>query len=50
MREQKDCPDPEVAHACVIQLGFSGSRDLFPGISDPLRRVWFTEAPTVQVA
>lgn len=39
----------EVAHACAVQLGFSGARDLFPGISDPQRRARFTEALTVQV-
>lgn len=50
MNDQNHCLDPEVAHACVIQLGFSGSRDLFPGISDPLRRARLTQALTAQVA
>lgn len=33
--------DVPVPHACVVHLGFSGSRDLFPGIADPLRRTRF---------
>lgn len=37
-----------VPHACVVHLGFSGSRDLFPGIADPLRRSRFTAELTRQ--
>jgi hypothetical protein len=42
-------PDNKIPHACVVHLGFSGSLDLFPGISDPLRRARFTEEATRQV-
>lgn len=31
---------PDV-HACVVHLGLTASRDLFPGIADPLRRTRF---------
>lgn len=33
--------DVPVPHACAVHLGFSGSRDLFPGIADPVRRSRF---------
>lgn len=40
--------DKPVPHACVVHLGFSGSRDLFPGIADPLRRSRFAAELTRQ--
>lgn len=40
--------DLPVPHACAVHLGFSGSRDLFPGIADPVRRSRFAAELTRQ--